>query len=136
MYQPNTEPVGGIEELVDCFLTAVVAFGHARTLILDYCFTPSKPFGLAYCGPGRIDFEKGIDIALRSYAMVQPLAARYTQSDVSTIAYLDADGKAHASSAAIADGTVERNQVFVEYQDGTVIVANGNLKERSRPKSG
>ena len=31
MYQPNTEPVGGIEELVDCFLTAVVAFGHART---------------------------------------------------------------------------------------------------------
>lgn len=136
MYQPNTEPVGGIEELVDCFLTAVVAFGHAPHLILDYCFTPSKPFGLAYCGPGRIDFEKGIDIALRSYAMVQPLAARYTQSDVSTIAYLDADGKAHASSAAIADGTVERNQVFVEYQDGTVIVANGNLKERLKTKIG
>ena len=55
---------------------------------------------------------------------------------MSTIAYLDANGKAHASSAAIADGTVERNQVFVEYQDGTVIVANGNLKERLKTKIG
>ena len=134
MYQPNTDPVGGVAELVDCFLTATVAFGHAPYLILDYCFEPSKPFGLAYCGPGRIDFEKGKDIALRSYAMVQPLAARYTQSEVKTIAYFDADGKAHPSSAAIADGTVGRNQVFVEYKDGTVIVANGNLKERLKTK--
>lgn len=51
-----------------------------------------------------------------------------------TIAYFDADGKAHPSSAAIADGTVGRNQVFVEYKDGTVIVANGNLKERLKTK--
>ena len=35
---------------------------------------------------------------------------------------------------AIADGTVGRNQVFVEYKDGTVIVANGNLKERLKTK--
>ncbi|MDD4622726.1 MAG: hypothetical protein PHG71_05760, partial [Kiritimatiellae bacterium] len=136
MYQPNTAPVGGVEELVDYFLTATVAFGHAPYLILDYCFDPSKPFGLAYCGPGRIDFEKGKDIALRSYAMVQPLAARYTQSDVKTIAYFNADGKAHPSSAAIADGTAGRNQLFVEYKDGTVIVANGNLKERLKAKVG
>ena len=61
--------------------------------------------------------------------MVQPIAARYTQSTAKTIRYFDAAGQMHTSSAAIASGDVARNQVFVAYEDGTCVVANGNTTE-------
>ena len=128
-HRPHTPTEKDRDELIDLFLTATVAFGHAPFLVLDYCFEPSKAFGPAYHGPTKTDLDKGLPIALRSYAMVQPIAARYTQSTAKTIRYLDAAGQMHATSAAIASGDVARNHVFVEYADDTCVVANGNTSE-------
>ena len=60
--------------------------------------------------------------------------ARYTQSTAKTIRYFDASGQMRATSAAIASGDVARNQLFVEYEDGTCVVANGNTRERLKAK--
>ena len=133
-HRPHTPTEKDRDDLVDLFLTATVAFGHAPFLVLDYCFEPSKAFGPAYHGPTKTDLDKGLPIALRSYAMVQPIAARYTQSEARKIRYFDATGKMLTTSAAIASDDVARNQVFVEYADGTCVVANGNGKERLKSK--
>ena len=129
-HRPHTPTEKDRDELIDLFLTATVAFGHAPFLVLDYCFSPSKAFGPAYHGPTKTDLDKGMPIALKSYAMVQPIAARYTQSEARKIRYFGAGGKMLASSEAIASGDVARNQVFVEYGDGTCVVANGSTVER------
>ena len=134
LHRPHAPMEKDRDELIDLFLTATVAFGHAPYLVLDYCFSPPKAFGPAYHGPTKTDLEKGLPIALKSYAMVQPIAARYTQSEAKRIAYFDVDGKALTSSAAIASGAVARNQVFVEYADGTCVVANGSRTERLQAK--
>jgi len=133
-HRPHTPTEKDRDELIDLFLTATVAFGHAPFLVLDYCFEPSKAFGPAYHGPTKTDLDKGLPVALRSYAMVQPIAARYTQSTAKTIRYFDAAGQMRATSAAIASGDVARNQLFVEYEDGTCVVANGNTRERLKAK--
>ncbi len=129
-HRPHTPTEKARDELVDLFLTATVAFGHAPFLVLDYCFDPPKAFGPAYHGPTRTVMDRGLPVALRSYAMVQPIAARYTQSEARRIRYFDASGRTLTSSEAIASGDVARNQVFVEYADGTCVVANGNVRER------
>jgi hypothetical protein len=129
-HRPHTPTEKDRDDLVDLFLTATVAFGHAPFLLLDYCFVPSKAFGPAYHGETEIDLENGLPIALKSYAMVQPIAARYTQAEAVRIAYFNAAGKALDSSEAIATGDVARNQLLVEYSDGTFVVANGNGSER------
>ena len=124
----------GREALVDGFIAATLAFGHAGYLILDWCWEPAKMFGPAYCGPSRETFEEGLPIALRSYFMTQAPAARYTQSMAESIRYLDADGRALTTSEAIVSGVVARNQVSVRYADGTQVVANGNRTERLRAR--
>ena len=133
-YMPHAPTEKDRDDLLDLYLTATVAFGHAPFLVLDYCFDPPKPFGLAYGPKAKVDLEKGMPIALKSYAMVQPIAARYTQSTAKTIRYFDAAGQMLASSPAIASGDVARNQIFVEYEDGTCVVANGNTRERLKAK--
>ena len=129
-HRPHTPTEKERDELLDTFMTATVAFGHAPFLVLDYCFVPSKAFGPAYHGATKMDMENGLPVALKSYAMVQPIAARYTQAEAVRIAYFDADGNALTSSDAIASGAVARNQLLVEYSDGTFVVANGNAHER------
>ena len=129
-YMPNAPTEKDRDELIDLYMTATVAFGHAPFLILDYCFEPLKPFGLAYGPKAKVDLEKGMPIALKSYAMVQPIAARYTQADVKSISYFGKNGKKMTSSQAIESGDIARNQSCVEYKDGTFVIANGNTKER------
>jgi len=129
-HRPHTPTEKDRDELIDTFLTATVAFGHAPFLVLDYCFVPSKNFGPAYHGPTKMDMANGLPVALKSYAMVQPIAARYTQAEAVRIAYFDADGNALTSSEAIASGAVARNQLLVEYSDGTFVVANGHASDR------
>ena len=129
-HRPHTPTEKERDELLDTFMTATVAFGHAPFLVLDYCFVPSKAFGPAYHGATKMDMENGLPVALKSYAMVQPIAARYTQAEAVRIAYFDADGNALTSSDAISSGAVARNQLLVEYSDGTFVVANGNAHER------
>ena len=126
----------GRERLVDRFLAATLAFGHAGYLVLDWCWSPAKMFGPAYCGASTETFAEGEAIALRSYFMVQAAAARYTCSEAVRIRYCDADGAALDTSAAIRSGAVARNQIAVDYANGTHVVVNGNRTERLRASGG
>jgi len=95
---------------LDRFLAATVAFGH----------------------PGFLVYEGGTANALRSYYLIQQLAARYTQADVAFIGYVDADGRVLETSEAVASGVYKRSQVVVRYADGTTVAANGHPTERMR----
>ena len=65
----------------------------------------------------------------RSYYMIQALAARYTQADVATIRYVDAEGRLLTTEEAVANGTVARSQVVTTYADGTTTAVNGSADE-------
>ena len=62
----------------------------------------------------------------RSYFMVQALAAKSTQAAAVEIRYVDADGRALPTEAAVATGAYRRSQVAVRYSDGTFVAANGS----------
>ena len=68
----------------------------------------------------------------RSYFMLQQLAARYTLADAAEIRYIDAEGRASETSAAMASGVIARSQVTVRYSDGTFVAANGSTNEPMR----
>lgn len=91
----------------DRFLAATIAFGH----------------------PGFLTFEGGYHNALRSYYMVQQLAAAYTRESVASIRYVDAAGNLLDTSTALARDQVARCQVVNTYRNGTVTVVNGSLTE-------
>lgn len=92
---------------IDRFLAATVAFGH----------------------PGFLVMEGGGDKAPRSYYLLQQLAARYTQVAPAQIRYAAADGQLVNTSAAVANGVIERNQIVTRYADGTTTWVNGNERE-------
>ena len=131
-YIPNLDErsPAGRDRLIDRFLAATMAFGHTGFLVLDYCFDPPKAFGLAYGPPGVMKTEAGMPVAMRSYFMIQQIASRYTQADVSAISYLDAAGKEYSTTAAIATGVLKENRPMIRYQDGTVVVVNGNKVDK------
>ena len=120
----------GREAFLDLFIGATLAFGHAGYLVLDWCWSPMKMFGLAYCGGGTECFEDGILPAMKSYFMTQAAAARYTQSTAEEIRYFDGKGAALDVSAAIRTGALARRQIHVRYADGTHVLVNGNCAER------
>lgn len=128
-YLPGTPK--GRDHLIARFLAATLAFGHAGYLILDSCWDPAKPFGSAYgvkCNP--LWRKSGLPAeALRSYFIIQAIAARYTQSTVESIRYVDREGRQLTTSDAIRSGVVGRNQIVVKYRDGTVVVVNGSESE-------
>ena len=133
-YLPHFDSAAEREEILDRYLAATVAFGHSGFLVAEYCFDPPRTFGPAY-GPtafGKFAFEDGLPIAWRSYYMIQSAAARYTQSNVAEIGYVNAAGEVEHTSQAVLDGTVTRNHVFVRYEDGTEVASNGSRKERMK----
>ena len=95
-------------EPLDRFFAATVAFGH----------------------PGFLTYEGGLPTALRSYYLLQPLHARYTQASAREIRYVDVDGKLLDTTAAVATGAYARSQVVTRYADGTVTAANGHPTQR------
>jgi len=108
MFYPNNSQPTNNALATDRFLAATVAFGHPGFLL-----------------SGDADMQ-------RSYFMVQQLAARYTLADAKDIRYLDAQGRAHETSDAVASGVFERSQVTVRYSDGTFVAANGSTNEAMR----
>ncbi len=104
-YSPKTDEEKS--EFIDRFLTATVAFGHSGFLAVDY----------------------GLYLGSRAYFMIQQIAARYTQTDVDSIRYFDAEGNLLDTSAALDADCVKRSQLCVRYKDGTVVVANGSTEE-------
>ena len=133
-YQPHMPE--GRDRLVDAFLCAELAFGHAGYLILDWMWKPAKMFGPAYCGGGRETFEDGKAIAMRSYYLIRPIAARYTQTSAESIRYLAADGRWTDVNGALRNDAVLRRQIHVRYADGTHVIANGHPSERLRSTLG
>jgi tetratricopeptide (TPR) repeat protein len=130
-YLPNAPTLADRTNLVDRFIAATLAFGHSGYLVLDYLFDPPKCFGLAYGPPAEQKItDDGMAVAMKSYFMVQQIAARYTQSIVETIRYVNAEGRLVTTSEAVASGAVDRCQVCVRYRDGTKVVSNGSIAER------
>ena len=130
-YLPHAPTPQAFTNLVDRFIGATLAFGHSGYLVLDHLFDPPKPFGLAYGCPAKMTIgEKGLALAMKSYFMVQQIAARYTQSEAASIAYADAKGRWLATGEALRADAVARDQVRVTYRDGTLVCANGNEKDR------
>ena len=126
----------GREALVDLFIGATLAFGHAGYLIADWMFDPPKMFGLAYCGGGRETFNRGLRIARKSYFMTQAIAARYSNEKVEEIRYFDAGGVAQETSEAIRTDACRRRQVYVRYTGGVHVLVNGHASERLRATVG
>jgi hypothetical protein len=124
----------GRDRLVDSFLAATLAFGHAGLLLADWCWKPAKMFGPAYCGASEETFGDGLKIAKRSYFMIQAIAARYTCETVEDIRYLDESGRQLKTSEALRTGAVDRRQVYVRYSGGVHVVVNGNAGARLRTK--
>ena len=122
----------GRDRLVDSFLAATLAFGHAGLLLADWCWKPAKMFGPAYCGASEETFDEGLKIARRSYFMVQPIAARYTRETAEDIRYIDGRGRMLKTTEALLGGAVERRQVYVRYSGGVHVAVNGNARERMR----
>ena len=109
-------PDGGL----DRYMAATVAFGHVGMMVHG---------PRSYVDPYRT-FKNGSAIrAFRSYGLLQALGAKYSQTNVSTIAYLDAAGRAKCATDAIADGSYRRSQIVTKYEDGTVTAVNGNASE-------
>lgn len=131
-YLPNAPTKEALTNLVDRFIGCTLAFGHSGYLIADYLYNPPKAFGAAYGKPGAqlTLTDEGFSIAMKSYFMVQQIAARYTQTDVDEIRYVDGDGHLLTTSEALTADAVRRNQVLVRYKDGTIVLVNGNESER------
>lgn len=136
-YIPHAPTPKDREELLDRFVGATLAFGHSGYLVLDYLFDPPKTFGLAFGGPGRYTgSEDGWRLAKRSYFMVQAIAARYTQAEAKSILYPDDDGALHGISEALFLNLPARQQVAVEYANGTFVVVNGHSRRRLKTTFG
>jgi hypothetical protein len=66
---------------------------------------------------------------VRSYYMLQALAAAYAQQKVRRIQYADAKGRLLDTSTAVAAGAYERSQVKITYADGLTVWVNGHPAE-------
>ena len=97
-----------VDQSIDRFLAATVAFGHTGFLI----------------------FESGYHNALRSYYMLQQLHSRYALGSAERLRYVAADGRLLDSTSAVATGVYKRSQVVTRYSNGCVTVANGSMTER------
>ena len=131
LYMPD-----GREALVDLFIGATLAFGHAGYLVADWMFDPPKMHGLAYGGGGRETFDSGLRIARKSYFMTQAIAARYANETVEEIHYYDACGVAQETSEAILTDAYRRRQIYVRYTGGVHVLVNGHASERLRAAVG
>ena len=95
------------ERRLDRFLAATAAFGHTGFLVR----------------------AGGMRSAVRSYYLMQALAAAYAQQKVKRIQYADAGGRLLDTSAAVATGAYRRSQVKTTYADGLEVWVNGHSGE-------
>ena len=120
-----------LPEMLDRFLAATLAFGHAPYLCVDTMFSSRQHHGLGYAlGCAKYDPETGLPLVLRSYFMVRPASERYSLATAEEIRYLGADGTWRDVSAAVLSGDRKMNRIAVRYSDGTCVVANGDRELR------
>ena len=130
MFNGARRPFGTDDSRLDFFIAAELAFGNAPYLAADFLWTPTANHGPAYNPKAVFDFAKGAPLVMRSYFMPLALASRYTQARAKAIRYANAHGEPETTSDAIRSGAINRNQVIVEYEDGTCVAVNGSLAER------
>lgn len=134
-HRPSARTVEEAEPLLDRYICAVLAFGHAGYLILDWLWDPAKTYGPSYGEPSRLNLDNNPHawrIAARSYFMTLAAATRYAAASVDSIRYLDAEGRWLDASDAIRTGAVARNQMSVRYDNGVRVVVNANNGDRLR----
>ena len=128
---PSKSASPELEEAIDRFLAATLAFGHTPFLVLDMMMERRCDTGSGYPAAGNVPTpEIGLPYALRSYFMVQPAAALYSQSEAKDILYYFDDGSWRGVSAAVMSGDRELQRIAVSYADGTCVVANGHRTKR------
>ena len=128
---PSKSASPELEEAIDRFLAATLAFGHTPFLVLDMMMERRCDTGSGYPAAGNVPTpEIGLPYALRSYFMVQPAAALYSQSEAKDILYYFDDGSWRGVSAAVMFGDRELQRIAVSYADGTCVVANGHRTKR------
>ena len=124
MFAPNYFPsdAQSKDAFLDRFITATIAFGHPGFLPYNGGDTEQAQI---------LGLKQGdsMSTVLRGYAMTQQIATRYTMADAASIRYADKDGTLYETSEALAKGVCDGNHLVVCYQDGTVVVANGNPKQ-------
>ena len=134
MFLPGLTRDSSAPELVgavDRFLAATLAFGHTAFLVLDMMKERRCDTGDGYPDITNRDTPAaGLPFALRSYHMVRPAAALYTQAAAEEILYLCGDAGWLGVSAAILSGDRRMQQIAVRYSDGTCVVANGHAGKR------
>lgn len=128
---PKDSASSEFRQFVDRFLAATLAFGHTSYLLQETMFSPRQPHALGYYSPHvRYVPEIGTPYVLRSYFMVQPAAARYSQADAVETLYMCADGLWRDVSSALFSGERAMNRLATRYSDGTCVVANGDKERR------
>lgn len=96
-----------IHNFLDRYFAAMIAFGH----------------------PGFLTSNFGIEGAMKSYFMVQPIASCYTQVPADKIWYLDQNGKKYDISQALTGNVFAQNRHLVTYKDGTYTAVNANTAD-------
>ncbi|MBO5751197.1 MAG: hypothetical protein J6R80_02200 [Kiritimatiellae bacterium] len=120
-----------LEGAVDRFLVATLAFGHTPFLVLDMMWKRRCDTGNGYPASGNVQTpELGLPYALRSYFMVQPASAYYSQAQAKDILYYFDGGEWKKLSEAVLTGDRELQRIALRYDDGTCVVANGHAKKR------
>jgi len=93
-----------ISNSIDRFLMATLAYGHIGWLVEE---------------------PHGIDLACRSYYMIQQAAKRYAMVPSRRVDYLDGD-RIVSTSEALASGAYKHSQLRVEYENGLELWVNGS----------
>ena len=138
-HRPSVRTVEEAEPLLDRYICAELAFGHAGYLIIDWFWNPAKTYGPSYGEPCTFNVASNPAawrIAARSHFMTLAIARRHSTAAAERIRYLGDDGRWLGASDAIRTGAVARNQLAVRYDNGLWVVVNANGRERLRSEVG
>jgi hypothetical protein len=138
-HRPSVRTVEEVEPLLDRYIAAELAFGHAGYLIIDWLWNPPKTYGPSYGEPSTIDLDGNPHawrIAARSHFMTLAAATRYSTASVLDVRYLDGEGRWLDVSDALRSGAHERNQISVRYDNGVRVVVNASMTERLKATVG
>lgn len=118
--EPGWEKPEVIEDSVDHFIAATIAYGHIGYLVEE---------------------THGIEKACRSYYMLQQLQKRYAMQPVDTIEYADENGAMVSASIAISKDIINLSRLHLVYRNGLEIFINGSdsvwkVEDKELPKWG
>ena len=103
--QPGWDKPEKIDESIDHFIAATIAYGHIGWLVEE---------------------QHGIQRTCRSYYMLQALQKRYALQAPLVIRYADLNGNWYSVSKAIASDVIKLSRLNVRYQNGLDIYINGS----------